>query len=278
MRPGSARASASMSGVISKPSGLMTRKPGSVMRRVSPPSSNRGREASRESFRALTMAPSAVAAAVSLGEPMTRLTRPALARITAILVVVLAAGACSNGPVSEAVESQGSSAAPASVVPSEAPPTAEPASEAPSEALATPAPTPKPTPVAIPPKPGKVAWTSLGSKTLAGGTVRESYRITWTSPEGVAETFKVYGVTTCLRDAKKYDGKPCVVKGMRIPKGTFKLIAQVPGSARSVDIAWQLSEIGPGPYYAVLIRATNSAGDSIFTIAWSAAVCWQCTY
>jgi len=221
---------------------------------------------------------SADAATVSQGEPMTRPTRPALARITAILVVALLAGACSSGPVSQATESQGASDAPASTVPSEAPPSAEPASEAPSEAIATPAPTPKPTPVPIPSKPAKVTWTSLGSKALAGGKTRVSYRITWSAPKGVAETFKVYGVTTCLRDAKKYDGKPCVVKGMRIPKGTFKLIAQVPGSARSVDIAWQVPEVGPGPYYSVLIRATNAAGDSIFTIAWSADVCWRCTY
>ncbi len=224
------------------------------------------------------MTPSADAAAVSQGEPMNSPTQPALVRLTAVLIAALLVGACASGPQSQASESQDPSAAPASIVPSDAPASAEPASEAPSEALATASPTSQPTPVAIPPKPAKVTWKSLGSKTLAGGTTRESYRITWSSPKGVAETFKVYGVTTCLRDAKKYDGKPCVVKGMRIPKGTFKLIAQVPGSARSVDIAWQLSEVGPGPYSAVLIRATNSAGDSIFTIAWSADVCWQCTY
>jgi hypothetical protein len=209
---------------------------------------------------------------------MTRPPRSTLARLSAILVVALLAGACSSGPVSQALESQGPSAAPESVVPSEPSASAEPASEAPSEALATPSPTAKPTPVAIPPKPAKVTWTSLGSKALAGGKVRQSYRITWSSPKGVADTFKVYGVTTCLRDARKFNGKPCVVKGMRIPKGTFKLIAQVPGSARSVDIAWQVPETGPGPYYSVLIRATNTAGDSIFTIAWSADVCWKCTY
>ena len=54
--------------------------------------------------------------------------------------------------------------------------------------------------------------------------------------------------------------------------------APVPGSERSVDITWEEGEIGPGPYAAVLIRASNAAGDSIFTIAWSDTVCWKCTY
>ncbi len=65
---------------------------------------------------------------------------------------------------------------------------------------------------------------------------------------------------------------------MRIPKKVQELIATAPGSDRSVDVSWQEGEIGPGPYAAVLIRATNDLGDSIFTIAWSADVCWQCTY
>ncbi len=209
---------------------------------------------------------------------MTSPARPAIKPLIALLLASTLIGACSGGPQSQAIESEGPSAAPASAVPSEAPASAEPASEAPSEAVVTPEPTTAPTPLAVPPKPAKVTWKHVGSKALAGGQTRESYRITWTAPEGAATSFTVYGVTACLRDAKKYDGKPCLVKGMKIPKATLKLIAQVPGSARTVDIAWKEGEIPIGPYAAVLVRASNDAGDSIFAIAWSADVCWQCTY
>ena len=95
---------------------------------------------------------------------------------------------------------------------------------------------------------------------------------------GVATSFTVYGVTECLRESKQNDGKPCVVKGMRIPKDTLKLLATVPGTARTVDLSWKEGEIDIAPYAAILIRASNDAGDSIFTIAWSQTVCWRCTY
>ena len=209
---------------------------------------------------------------------MTSQTRAAAMRLLALLLASALVAACSGGPQSQATESEGPSAGPASAVPSEDPASAEPASAPPSVAVVTPAPTAQPTPLAVPPKPAKVTWKQIGSKALPGGETRESYRLTWAAQEGVATTFTVYGVTRCLREARKYEGKPCVVKGMRIPKNALKLIAQVPGSARTVDIAWKVGEIGPGPYSAVLIRASNDAGDSIFTIAWSAEVCTTCTY
>ena len=205
-------------------------------------------------------------------------TRPAAVRFVGLLLASALLAACSSGPQSQTTASEGPSAVPASAVPSEGPASAEPASEVPSEAVATPAPTAEPTPLAVPPKPAKVTWKQIGSKALPGGETRESYRLAWTAQEGLATTFAVYGVTRCLREAAKDAGKPCVVKGMKIPKSALKLIAQVPGSARTVDIAWKVGEIGPGPYSAVLIRATNGAGDSIFTIAWSAEVCVKCTY
>lgn len=209
---------------------------------------------------------------------MTSPARPANRPLIILLLVTTLLGACSGGPQSQAIESGGPSVAPASAAPSVAPPSAEPASEAPSEAPLTPEPTTAPTSLAVPAKPAKVTWKPLGSQALAGGQTRERYRVSWTAPDGAATSFTVFGVTTCLREAKQYNEKPCLVKGMKIPKSTLKLIAQVPGSARTVDIAWKVGEIGPGPYFAVLVRASNDAGDSIFTIAWSADVCWQCTY
>jgi hypothetical protein len=43
-------------------------------------------------------------------------------------------------------------------------------------------------------------------------------------------------------------------------------------------VSWEQGEAGPGPYQSILIRATNSFGDSIFTIVHTEDVCYQCTY
>jgi branched-chain amino acid transport system ATP-binding protein len=57
------------------------------------------------------------------------------------------------------------------------------------------------------------------------------------------------------------------------------LLAKTGGSARSTTVTWsRANEAGPDPYWAFLIRATNPAGNSKFTILWSGAVCSQCTY
>jgi hypothetical protein len=123
-----------------------------------------------------------------------------------------------------------------------------------------------------------VTFREIAREGLGGGTQRVTFRLTWSAPDGVADQFLVYGITRCLREEKAFDDKPCLVKGMRVPKKLQELLATVPGSDRSADVSWQEAEIGPGPYAAVLIRATNDLGDSIFTIVWSADVCWQCTY
>jgi len=211
---------------------------------------------------------------------MTSRTQTAILRWTSLALAAVLVTACSSQPQSQARASEGSEA-PASASAasaSAAPATAGSASgPPPSEASAT-AGSSATTATTVPPRPANVTWTQTGTEALAGGQTRVTHRLGWSAPDGAATSFTVYGVTDCLRNAKKYDGKPCVVKGMRIPKSALALIAEVPGSQRSVDIPWSEGEIGGGPYQAVLVRATNAAGDSIFAIAWSAAVCWQCTY
>lgn len=85
-------------------------------------------------------------------------------------------------------------------------------------------------------------------------------------------------MTVCLRDGKQFDGKPCVARGMKIPRAPLVLIGRAPADVRSIRVAWDLGEIGPGPYWSILMRATNSFGDSIFTIVQTENVCYQCTY
>ena len=193
-------------------------------------------------------------------------------RFVAVLLAGGILAGCSAGPVSQAttVPNDGPSAA-ASL------PTAEPsAAETPS---VTPAPTkPAPTPTDVPPKPGKPTFTLVSDTPRAGGGSTVEYEITWTSPTGLASEFLVYGVTVCLRDGKEFQDKPCVARGMKIPRASLELIGRAPGDARSIRVRWDRDEMGPGPYWSILMRATNSFGNSIFTIVQTENVCYQCAY
>ena len=186
-------------------------------------------------------------------------------------------GACSAGPVSQATTVPGTDAPSAAASPS---PTAEPSAAATDTPAAdTPAPTERAAvPTDVPPKPGKPTFTLVKTTLKSGGGSTVEYEITWTSPAGLADEFLVYGLTTCLRESKQYNGKPCVVKGMRIPKASLKLIGRAPGDARKMTVTWDENEVGPSLYWSVLIRATNSFGNSIFTIVHTENVCYQCTY
>jgi hypothetical protein len=204
--------------------------------------------------------------------------RPGNARLAATLLAAVLVGACSSQPQSQARETTlAPTASPQASAPASA--SASPAGESPSAPAASPTATARPTAALREPgKPARVTFKEVDRRHVGNGNQRVTYRLTWSAPEGVATSFTVFGVTECLREAKAFDGKPCLVKGMRIPGRVQELLATVPGSARRVDVAWKEGEIGPGPYYAVLIRASNAAGDSIFTIAWSGTVCWGCVY
>lgn len=203
--------------------------------------------------------------------------------IAALLLATILIGACSAPPVSD-VTASGTPAAQAIPAPSAAAetppaPTPAPTSSASGEPAATPGATPVLPPAAAPPKPANITWTLIEQIPVkATGRTLERYRATWSSPDGVATQFVAYGVKTCLRDARQFDNKPCVVKGMRIPRDQLVKLGTVDGSARSMDISWELNEAGPGPYAAVLVRAVNARGNSIFAIAWSENVCWKCVY
>ena len=66
-----------------------------------------------------------------------------------------------------------------------------------------------------PPKPGKPTFKRISEVPgQAEGTFTDTFKITWTAPQGHGRPVLVYGLSDCLRDQKKFDGKPCVVKGM----------------------------------------------------------------
>lgn len=193
-------------------------------------------------------------------------------RFVAVLVAGSLFAGCSAGSVSQAgtIPSDDPTAAPSL-------PSVEP-SVAVTPSL-TPAPTkPAPTPTDVPPKPGNPTFTLVSDSPRAEGGSTVEYEITWTSPAGLASEFLVYGVTVCLRDGKEFQDKPCVARGMKIPRAALELIGSAPGDARSIRVSWDRDEMGPGPYWSILMRATNSFGNSIFTIVQTENVCYQCTY
>jgi hypothetical protein len=135
-----------------------------------------------------------------------------------------------------------------------------------------------------PPQPTHPTYTFIKETPSADGTESViEYRATWEEPTGLATEFRIYELTACLRVASRAtDGKPCVSKGMAIPKDALRLITTLPGDARSARITWPgsgdgLPGPGPGPG-GVLIRASNEHGSSIFTILYSDTVCSSCIY
>jgi hypothetical protein len=209
-------------------------------------------------------------------------------RAIALLVAAAVLGGCSAGPVSQATTLPASETAGAGTSPfaSAAEPSTSGADvstppEGPASPSAATSPlessSAPPAPTGIPPKPGNPTWT-LTKETPTTGGITVEHEVTWTEPEGVASEFLVYGVTKCLRYAKKNDGTPCLVRGMQIPRTSLKLLGRAPGDARSMTVSWEIGGAGPEVYQSILIRATNSFGDSIFTIVHTEDVCYQCTY
>lgn len=204
---------------------------------------------------------------------MTAVSTRAVAVVALLLAV--AVSACGSSQPSSAVADDtsqpGASNAAASLEPSAS---AAAASQAPSEPAAT--------PVAVkgpPPKPGKPTFKRVSSKPgPKKHTFTDTYRITWTEPDGAAEAFLIYGMPDCARESRKYQGKPCIVPGTPVDVDTMTLLATVPGDQRSTTISWDVGEVDIPPYAAVLMRATNANRNSIFTIVHSDDVCFGCTY
>jgi hypothetical protein len=196
--------------------------------------------------------------------------RPSRVAVLAALALVVAG--CSAQPISEV--SAGPDTTPgtgtASAAAGSAPPSAVPASTAPSQP-------PSVAPAGAPPgRPTGTTFAIVSDEPADGGGVKETHRITWEPAGAPADAFLVYGVKTCLRASKKNNGTPCVVKGMRIPRDQLEQLGQAGGSDRSIDVSWVVPKSNVQPYSAILLRATNSAGDSIFAIVHSEDVCWHC--
>jgi hypothetical protein len=199
----------------------------------------------------------------------------ARAGTVAVLLLAVSVAGCGSSQPSSAVEVAATPASSTAVASVEPPASGPPASgPAASSEPASPTAAAKP-----PPKPANTTFkhvdTKPGPKKF---TFTETYKITWTEPKGVADSFLVYGMTDCPRFSKKNQGTPCVVRGMPIDVDKLTQLSVVPGDKRSTTVSWDIGEVDVPPYSAILMRAVNDAGNSIFTIVKSYDVCYQCTY
>jgi murein DD-endopeptidase MepM/ murein hydrolase activator NlpD len=134
---------------------------------------------------------------------------------------------------------------------------------------------------APPPKPANPSWAELPQTPLGDPVTKViiAYRARWSEPNGAATEFTVYGVKGCLLASTSKDGAPCVKLGMVIPERSLVLLGKAPGDARSLIVKWTVLEgAGPLEYQSFLIRATNAAGSSKYTILDAGEVCSQCAW
>jgi hypothetical protein len=150
------------------------------------------------------------------------------------------------------------------------------------------APTRTVTYAAVPPKPVttyKVVSQKWNSRT---SSMVEVDKLTWTEPAGYATQFRLYGVKGCPNDSAKTDGKPCLVENMRLAAKNLELIQKVNGSTRSITLTHTMpgEECGNtiwcgathGSFGALVLRADNAYGQSVFAIVLSTDICHDCVY
>jgi hypothetical protein len=197
--------------------------------------------------------------------------------LSAVLLASCATAAPTNVPTASVASPSPVGSAPASVASPSPTATAPPAPTASPAPSASPAPTPHAT---APPKPAHTKYKLVKETySKATFTMTATYRATWTEPDGVATHFTVYGVTDCTRYAKANDGQPCVIAGMQIPSSQLEILATAGGAKRSVLVKWSRDDgIGPDPYWAILISASNQYGESRSAILFSERVCYNCVY
>jgi hypothetical protein len=196
--------------------------------------------------------------------------------VLAVLLVAVSLAGCGSSQPSSLAEDVSTTPAPSTPVASTDPSASEVASGRPpaSSEPATPGVAQR-----EPPKPGRPTFKHVDSKPGPEKyTTTETFRITWTEPKGAAESFLVYGLEDCPRYSKQNNDTPCVVRGMPIDVAKLTLLSTVPGDKRSTTVSWDVGEIAVPPYSAILMRAVNDAGKSIFTIVKSYPVCFKCVY
>lgn len=123
-----------------------------------------------------------------------------------------------------------------------------------------------------PPAPTKTTWKRVGKPEASGEQIIDTYRATWSAPEGYADQFRLYDTSECPRASDPANaGTPCFVEGTSLDPSKLDLLAKASGDDRSVDVRLTEFECGPS-YGSILLRAINKVGKSSFAIVESATV------
>jgi hypothetical protein len=162
---------------------------------------------------------------------------------------------------------------------------------------ATPRPTPRATPLAPPPPPTGVRIRRQGcywGSDSTGVTGTCITTITWKKAIAKGTEIRVYGVTGCLSLTERPGDGSCLVKHTSVPVSARRLIAKAPASEGKIvwkGPAWRalifqsetdgptyqyaVDSNGVETYFAIVVAAYNSAGNSKFVIADAGTWCYQ---
>jgi len=113
--------------------------------------------------------------------------------------------------------------------------------------------------------------------------------VTWKTPRTSGTTITILGVTDCLSQPARLPANgsgPCLIKGTPLPARSERVIASVAAARGSASWTWPAwGDVGgafaadsTNLYYAVVVGASNGAGQSKFTIAGSGEWCSDCVY
>jgi len=140
----------------------------------------------------------------------------------------------------------------------------------------------------VPPKPVSTYKVVSQKYSTTKPSMVEVDKVTWTEPAGYATQFRLYGVKGCPNYAAKTNGKPCLVENMKLAAKDLELIKTVNGAARSITLTHTMEGemcgdsiwcgAPHGSFGALVLRADNAYGQSVFTIVLSSDVCYDCVY
>jgi len=201
--------------------------------------------------------------------------------VVAILAAVLAACGASGAPspVPVALPTEAATVATANPTPTASASLAATVAPRSISQAPTSRPAPEATPVLEQPKPTGVKFDEQRRLGNDASSTEITQSVRWAGPKGEGVEIRVYGVTECVaKPSKPSPGShgPCLVEHTPLPASVRTLLATAPASEGVASWTWTGTfdcEVGMAydprapAYYAVVLAAYSTSGQSIFAIA-----------